>query len=585
MPALTIYPGAYGTASKASIAALLGAASRCIANAPQQTRAAPRGSPSKAPALPTRQGRSISAPALFRVPVVADLEQLRTAHNVKQRKAVNISGVAVDGAHGAGGCELQQLDLALCARHCFQALLDHLLCPGGFRSHHRENLRFATLAGVDLARPMRMAICDVSNNLVGRVNQNISCRAFAPPFAGEVVVHLWSFLTTRADHTDGVVASYKAEAIQLSSGMLSRGVDSAEHGAEAACQYIKYACSGRVADAVRMHSFFASLTRWNRSRRASLFFVPLTPARSIAYRLAGRISASIGSGGAVLAGTGQNLSQNPQLIEITAYSHAVLWFRVSASRYARRHAPMRTCAYMCARNPRTSEPTDYFYILELVIGSKLGSARFRPEPEYQADGVNGGFLRFSIKIVGGYGAQWASSSWLAGWAGESFGVFALGGALRGLELVDLADLGVDDGFLRVCGRPMMHVGMMMLERWAESRANALFSGNRPLPIGKARTIAQVHQGTPPMPPFASALTSCATAAQTGQIWNGFSSLNHIGTMRCRQGGARRNGWSQIGSGKGGAIRSNPVGAGLGRQFAAEKLHRIDQAIGGRADVN
>jgi hypothetical protein len=522
------YPGASGTARKASSAALLDAAARCIASAPPQTRAARGGSPSKALALPTRQGRSIAAPALYGAPVMG-LEKRRAAHGVEQREAVHIGRAAVDGAHGACGADADQ---------------------------------FSLLAG------------------------NIRVAKLGEAIFDEIILHgVWSFLTTRADYSDGVEASYKAEAMTVSSRFVAPGVYAAEHGAKAACQYIKYARSGRVADAVREHSFFASLTRSSWSRWHGLLFVPLTPARWLAYKLAGKFSASIGSGGAVLARTVQNQRQNLQTIDIPTFFRSVLRFWVFASRYTCVRVHARPCAYGNRRNPRTSEPHQFIVINHRVIGSSTGSVRFQPEPALSTMADGDGFLPVLRLIAGINGARCASSGLLRGWGGESFGVFGLVGLQLAADRCRARLARSDDGFMRLCGHRSGHVGIPMLERLAERLTNAALSMNWPLPIGKARTIAQVRQGTPPMPPFRRGPSSSSMARQTCQIWIGFPSLQYSGLKSIGQKQTRGNGWRQIGSGKGRAVRFNPVEAGQGNQIAAEKLHRIAQAIGGRADVN
>lgn len=371
----------------------------------------------------------------------------------------------------------------------------------------------------------------------------------------------------------------------MSSGVIMPGIDGAEHGAKAACQYIKCARSGHAVDAVRERSLFAALARLIMPRSASCFFVTLTPARLGAYRLASQFSASIGSGGAVLVRTRQNQRQNQQHLEIITQSTAVLWFCDFASRDARRRTHARPCAYMCARNPRTSEPLHIIYIYHIDIGSVSGSVRFWPEPASIAYIDIGGFLRVSIKIVGRYRSFGASSGLLGGCPGENFGLFRIRRADRAAAGLDVIQVQSIDAILRVSAGQSGSVGMVMLERCAEVRRISSVSVDWPLPIGKASAIAHVPERTPPMPPLRIAPTSCSLALQTGRFWNGFRRLNHIGEIRVRQGGARRIGRLQIGSGKEWPVRFDPLHAGRGLRKTAGKPHRIDQSIGGRADVN
>jgi hypothetical protein len=371
----------------------------------------------------------------------------------------------------------------------------------------------------------------------------------------------------------------------VSSDYFAPGIDGAEHGAQAACQDRKYARSGHAVDAVRVHSLFASLTRSIDVSLLSCFFVSLTPARLKAYRLSGHISASFGSGGAVLVRTVQNLRQNQQLLEIIKQSCLVLWFRVFASRHAWAGVRVRLCAYTREGNPRTSELYQLIYILHIDIGSSLGSVRFWSEPQLPASVECGGFLRFCSILAGRYGSIGASSGLLRGCPGENFWLFRRRAADRVADGLDVDQAMPIDGFLRVSAGRSGLVGMVMLERCAEVRSIASVSGNRPLPIGKASTIAQVPDRTPPMPPLPIAATSCALALETVRFWIGFRRLNHIGEIRVRQGGARRNGGLQIGSGKGWPVRFDPLTAGRGMRKTAGKLHRICQATGGLADVN
>lgn len=371
----------------------------------------------------------------------------------------------------------------------------------------------------------------------------------------------------------------------MSIGYFVPGINGAEHGAKAACQYTKYARSGRVADAVRERSLNATPARSISSRSHLSFFVTLTPARWGAYRLARQFSASIGSGGAVLDRTSQNHGQNQQHIENIAQTVAVLWFCDCASRHARRRAYVRTCAYMCARKARTSEPVQYIVIFHIDIGSVVGSARFWPEPAMRAGIESHAFPPVSIKIVGRYVPISASKGLLRGDPGETFGDFGPIGIDRAAAGLDVDQVMLIDGFLRVSAGRLGLVGMVMLERCQQRRRNACYSGNRPLPIGKASACAQASAGTPPMPPLPATISPCSLPPETNRIWIRFPRLNHSGTMRDRQGGARRNGWRQIGSGKGCPVHFDPVDTGQGMQKTAGKLHRICQAIGGAADVN
>jgi hypothetical protein len=400
-----------------------------------------------------------------------------------------------------------------------------------------------------------------------------------------LIVHFRSFLTRSADNSDGLGPSYKAEGPSMSSNHFVLGIDAAQHGAKASCQYIKYARSGRVADAVRERSLNATPARSISSRSHLSFFVTLTPARWGAYRLASQFSASIGSGGAVLDRTSQNHGQNQQHIENIAQTGSVLWFCDFASRYARRRAYMRTCAYMCARKSRTSEPLQYIVIYHIDIGSGHGSARFWPEPALRAGIESHAFPPVSIKLVGRYVPISACRGLLLGCPGETFGDFGPIGIDRAAAGLDVDQARAIDGFLRVSAGRSGLVGMAMLEWSAQRRRNARYSGNRPLPIGKASACAQVPVGTPPMPPLPATISPSSLARKLCQNLIALRRLNHSGTMRDRQGGARRNGWRQIGSGKGWPVRFDPVDTGRGMQKTAGKLHRITQAIGGGRDVN
>lgn len=479
-------------------------------------------------ALPTRQGRSIAAPALFCALIGEGLEQLRAAYRVEQSEAVNIGRAAVDGAHGA---------------------------------------------------------CSANADKICLLTGNVGVAEFLEAIFDEIVLHNRSFLTTRADYSDSVNTSYKAEVISMSSDDLAPGIDGAEHGANAACQYTKYARSGHAVDAVRVHSFLFSLTRLNSSHRSPCFFVLLTPARWQANRMAGQISASFGSGGAVLARTVQNHRQNQQHIEIIAQSLAVLKFCAFASRHTCVRVHVRLCAYVCVRNSRTSEPHQYIVINHIDISSGLGSVWFWSEPVLLAAVERRAIAPVSIKQVGRYASPSACRGLLHARPGESFGVFVLAVQLLGLDppLVDLASS--NDAFLRLPTGQSGDVGMVMLERCAEGGSNPSLSGNWPLPIGKARTIAQVRPGTPPMPPFASRPFTSSLARQLCQNLEGLRRLNHIGTWRPARLEKCRNGWRQNGSGKGKAVRFNPFETGRGKAKTAGKLHRICQAIGGAADVN
>ncbi len=414
-----------------------------------------------------------------------------------------------------------------------------------------------------------------------------------------------SFLTTLADHSDGVKSSYKPELLSLSSDYLRAKVIGCGHGAKAPCQYIKYARSGRAADAVREHSFFAAIaatpTRVAGLDRLPLLFSLLTPARCDASRLAVQYSGPSGLGGAVPRFQGWNHCENRQASEIISKTSPVLRFQ----RLASRHARVRTCAglraYMCARKAGTLEPLIFIYVYQIDVGSVLGSSAGTLEPALPAMPQWHGFLPLSIKIGGRYVGKGASRGLKLGGGGEKFGVFVLGGSIGGLELLDQVVIGMDpraaaaigqsDGFLRVSAGRSGRVGMASLEWNAQRRRNARFLVIWPLPIGKGthpgRSTAPSSAGHPPMPPSAIAPTSSSIAPEAGQILDRFPKSRLLiisGHRRCRWIGAPRTGWRQTGSGEGGGRHSHPPVAGRGGK-AAGKLRRFSQANGGWTHVN
>lgn len=279
----------------------------------------------------------------------------------------------------------------------------------------------------------------------------------------------------------------------------------AEARRKAPCQYAKYARSGRVADAVRGHSFCASPTRSDAAaleRPALPFFVPLTPARWQAMNLAGQFSVRYGCGVAVPSGTVRNQRQNSQVIDIYVFLPLVPWFQRGASRDARACVSAGPCAYMCARKARTSEPPYIIYVNQMDRSSEVGSVRFSPEPALRGAGRGDGIAAISIKLVGGY-APAALDQPLRGLvrsrAGERFGVFGLGARGDRARCSSSTRRGRNGGFLPFFARRSARVGTSMLERQRQGVGNACFSGAARLPSGKAHPRAPGGRGTPPCP--------------------------------------------------------------------------------------
>lgn len=565
-------------------------------------------------ALDKAKGPSIAARARC-VPWDGVSEHYRAAHGVEQRKAIDSGGAAVNGAHGAGCGDVEQLPFAFGAAHAFQPLLDRLL-GAGHAVHHRENLRLTSFAGANLAMPIGFAFANMGNNLVCSIYQDKSGCAFAAPLTAHIIGHFRSFLTIRADYSSGVNSVYKQTLYTVSSGQSAILSVGAKLRGKAPCQYRKYARSGRAADAVREHSFFAALAatslrsivtpaRSAPDARSPLFLSSLTPARSYASSLARQISAPDGWGGAVLWFQLRNRCQNQQAIEIITNSSLVLRFSLSLARYACARSYVHPCAYMRARKAGTLEPNEFIYSYQIDVGSVVGSSAGTLEPEAVARVKRRGFLRFSSKIVGRYcsaGAEMAAQGldargrWRKLWAflverlielvegGDRGSCGELGASISGA----LALTGQSDGFLRVSAGRARRVGMLPLEWNAERRSLPCIFALRPLPIGKARRAGRAHAlgtaGTPPIPPSPVAAQSISMPRDAGQNLEGLSALNHIGTWRCRQRRAARTGWRTMGSGERILRHGNPPIAGRGRS-AAGKLRRFGQASGSMSHVN
>lgn len=413
-----------------------------------------------------------------------------------------------------------------------------------------------------------------------------------------------SFLTTRADYSSDVNCSYKAVQDNKSSGKLHFVQIARGHGRNLPCQALKYARSGRAADAVRVHSSFALFDRSPTRSTVSLassFFLSLTPARCGAKELGRQISARYGFGVAVLAGTVSELWQNQQHIDFIAFSCAVLGFQPSRACYAHVRVCAMARAYMCEGNARTSELSINIYLIQYVIGSRAVPARFQPEPQLQ----NGGFARFSIKIMGRYGRKLPSKGLMWGGGRDFFGLFRPAGAWAARSGVDQGSCGElgaamlgdlllsrqSDGFLRVSACPGRAVGIAMLECIGQGTDLMCKFAHWPLPIGKAGAMpwarAAGSAGHPPLPPFASSPSSISIAPERDRILEGLrrrpARLNHIGSKHCGLSGKSPMAVLRTGSGERLVRHLNPRCTGQGDK-AAGGLRRFGQATGSVACV-
>lgn len=376
--------------------------------------------------------------------------------------------------------------------------------------------------------------------------------------------------------------SAKAEAIALVPADLAQLCEAVEGHRKAPCQYDIYARSGRAADAVREHSFCSSPTR---SGSAALehpplsFFASLTPARLVAMSLAAQFSGPVGSGVVVLARTAQNQRQNRQVTDIAKLLPLVPGFQRFASRDVRSCVHVSTCAYVCARNARTSEPTNNIYVNHIDSGSKSGSARFSPEPALRGAGLAHGFASISNILIGGYAPaalDRPSRGLMLSRLGESFGVFGLGASADRASASSSTRRARNGGKAWVFGRASVVVGTLLLERRAQSRRNARFFGADRLPSGKAR-------GTPPCPLSRSQPPSWRWRSTVSEFGSASPLLNAGPMPRLEK--SPRGRFRQTGSGE--ASRSAAIPArmsGRGEADAAGKLRRMTCMGGGISRV-
>lgn len=373
-------------------------------------------------------------------------------------------------------------------------------------------------------------------------------------------------------------ASAKAEAAALLAQDVSALSEAAERRRKAPCQYDIYARSGRAADAVREHSFSSAPTRSGSVslERPSLpFFVPLTPARSEAKRLAVASCGVRRVRGAVLTEPIRNQRQNLQPIEFVAQSCAVLWFRAVASRDARVGEGAGLRAYVREGNPGTSEPSIIIYVIQMDSGSGEVPARFQPEPA-QIGARRGHAFPPIANILFGRNAAAASDRALKGLsrsrAGATFGVFRLGGR------VGLAGCARSTRRARIGGKPPFFeradraVGTSMLERGAQGLGNARFSRADRLPSGKAA-------GTPPCPLSRSRPVAPPRRSSLPEFGSA-SACSPEGPIAAAEKSARGR-FRQTGSGEALSAGLNPAqkpGRGVGD--AADLLRRMPCMGGG-----
>ena len=380
-------------------------------------------------------------------------------------------------------------------------------------------------------------------------------------------------------------ASAKAEAAALLAQDVSALNEAAERRRKAPCQYDIYARSGRAADAVREHSFSSAPTRSGSVslERPSLpFFVPLTPARWEAKRLAVASCGVRRVRGAVLTEPIWNRRQNLQHLEIVAQSCAVLWFRAAASRDARVCEGAGLRAYVREEKSGTTEPPIIIYVNQMDSGSGEVPAWFQPEPA-MIDARRGHAFPPIANILFGRNAAAASDRPLRGLsrsrARETFGDF------RSLGRVGLAGCSSSTRRARIGGKPPFFeradraVGTSTLERGAQSLGNACFSQPDRLPSGKAARIALGGRGTPPCPHSKSRHPlgpSCARLSEFGSAF-GLTIISACGTAPKNR---REVDFCRRGRGKLRPGRNPATRPGRGGGDAAGKLRRMPCMGGG-----
>lgn len=354
---------------------------------------------------------------------------------------------------------------------------------------------------------------------------------------------------------------------------------------KAPCQYIKYARSGRVADAVRGHSFCSSPTRSDAAaleRLSPPFFVPLTPARWQAMNLAASFSARHGCGVAVPARTAGNRRQNSQVSEIAMLLPMVPWFQRAASRYALACVYVGPCAYMCARKSRTSEPANFIHVNQVDSGSSVGSVWFQPEPAPRGAPVGHAIPPISNKLVGGYAPavlDRARRGLERSGGGERFGVFGLGERAGRARCSSSTRRGRNGGFPPIFARRSARVGTSMLEREAQGVGNARFSEAAHLPSGKAGARVLGGRGTPPCPHRRSRSPLGCGRSRLAKF--GSASPARIPGMMPSLENRSRGRFRQSGSGEAASPARDPARyPGRGSGEAAGKLRRASCMGGG-----
>jgi hypothetical protein len=384
--------------------------------------------------------------------------------------------------------------------------------------------------------------------------------------------------------------SVKAEAVALVPADLAQLCEAAERRRKAPCQYRKYARSGREADAVRGHSFSSAPTRSEQSALERLtppFFAPLTPARWEAMRLAASFAARYGLGGAVPAGTIPEPRQNGQATEIIGLLCLVLGFQRFASRHARVRICVSTCAYMCARKARTSEPLTFIQSYHMDRGSRVVLEWFWPEPAPKRAGCGDAFPPISNKIGGGNApgpSDRPSRGLMRGRGGESFGLFGLGGRADRARCSSSVRAARNGGKARLFAGGPCVVGTPMLERMAEGVGNPRFFEAAHLPSGKAAGRVLGGRRTPPCPHSRSQPPRSPSRARVAEFGSAFA-CSISGSMRGGEKSARRR-FRRSGPGEGLRPGLSPVDMpGRGARDAAGKLRRRPCMGGGASRVN
>lgn len=367
--------------------------------------------------------------------------------------------------------------------------------------------------------------------------------------------------------------------------ILASTVSEAGRGGKAPCQYIKYARSGRAADAVRGHAFSSAPTRSGAvslERLSPPFFVRLTPARWEAIRLASQFSGRVGSGAVVPAGTAQNQRQNRQITDIAEFFSLVPRFQRLASRHVCACVRVGTCAYMRARKARTSEPSYIIHVNQMDRGSGAGSGRFCSEPPAIEAGAIDAFAPVSNKIVGRYapiGADRARRGLAWSRAGETFGDFRSAGWSIGVRCSSSTRGSANGGFPPFLARRSGVVGTLPLERMAESLGNARFSGFAHLPSGKAARIALGGRGTPPCPHSETRHLPAPSRARVAEFRSAFG-LTIIPAFGTAWKNRREDDFRERGRGKLRPGRNPANVPGRGGGDAAGKLRRMPCMGGG-----